>query len=226
MRLRILLLFLVFLIVNASCVGVTPVQDASDPSDDWAYDSILFEIAPVATDTLPSQDALDWFRDRLHDYRFCDKASISFVVMSEDDRPGPALWDLSSLVYYTARRRASHSDMADRKLVIFVPYITGPYLGFDGLKVLGGIQYQSTAFAIFRDGVGDREPAVLLHEFGHLLGIADDAPHGNVDPDHTSHCADDRCVMYWSTPTRYSRFDDHCLAYIQDWLRLRKAKLY
>jgi hypothetical protein len=227
MHLRILLLFLLLLTGNTSCVGPVTTQDDVDPPG-WAYDSIQFEISPVTSAALPDNTALEWFRDQLHIYRICDRAHVTFIVQQVDDRPGPPLWDLGSLTAYTSRRRTLYDhDFDDRRLRVFVLYLKGIYLESYGPRILGGIQFQESVFAIFTDGSGDREPSVLLHEFGHTIGIAEEQSHGNVDRAHTSHCANGRCVMYWSTPERFSSFDGYCLAYIRDWIKERnRAKLY
>jgi hypothetical protein len=232
MRIRFTLLLIVLcLTLNASCVGSMPAQDV-DVSEQWSYDSIRFEIAPLTTSTVPDPVALEWFRERLHDYRFCDKAQITFVIQPEDTaRPLPPLpvpvWDIVSLLGYTARRRTMPDyDVEDRDLVVFVPYIDGLYAQLDGIKWLGGLQYQPSAFAVFKHGAGDHEPAVLLHEFGHLIGLADEGNHGKIDPKHTSHCADRNCVMYFSTPTSRAVFDGYCLAFIRSRRMLRNARRY
>lgn len=228
MRFRVLLLFLLLLTSNSSCVGPGTTQDGVGLPPVWAYDSIQFEIAPVTSAALPEQEALEWFRDQLHTYRVCDRSHVSFVIQAVDTEPCPPVWNQSLLSRYTTRRRAFHDlDTDDRRLCVFVPYLMGSYHDFTGIRILGGIQYQHAAFAVFNDGAGAREPAVLLHEFGHMIGLAQDATHGNIDAAHGSHCATATCVMYWSTPARYAVFDGYCMAFLRDWLVERtRPRLY
>ena len=47
----------------------------------------------------------------------------------------------------------------------------------------------------------DIEKAVIVHEFGHLLGLVNNgyqSPHDHEDPQHPHHSNNEESVMYWA----------------------------
>ena len=48
------------------------------------------------------------------------------------------------------------------------------------------------------------ESTVLMHEFGHLLGLVDNgspALQDHVDEEHGAHCTNENCLMYYAIQT-------------------------
>lgn len=191
----------------------------------WLYDSVTFEIAPI-TSAEPSPRALEIFRDRLHANHICRRTGITFNVRQTAPGLPPGMpWNLGVLhSYETLRRSNLDTDPYDRDLKVFVAYIDGIWMEGGVLKFLGGIQYSNTAFAIFKSGAADREAAVLLHEFGHLIGLVKNESALNHDETHRHHCVVRRCVMYFTAPDNESDFDLYCRQEIVNLIRTRDSR--
>ena len=211
-RIKTIFLLVIFLVVT-SCVSHQRVEERAEelPANAWYFDSITFEVAPVTTAEKPDLDALDLFRERLHTNHLCHRNSVRFIVHKPTALFQVGPWNTPLLHHYEARHRTIQDKAPnDRHLFAFIAYIRGPWIDLGGVKLLGGIQYNTTAFAIFKGGAGNREAAVLLHEFGHLIGLVKDKDRENHDDDHQYHCANKRCVMFWSAPRNWSDFDYFC----------------
>jgi len=207
----------------ASCAALSGTNQPEAPPDlGWLFDSITFEIAPI-TSAEPSPRALDTFRNRLHENHLCRRENVSFIMRRTVAGPPPGMpWSSGLLTGYESLRRSAHDDdPLDRDLKVFVAYIDGPWLEGGTLRFLGGLQYGPSAFAIFKSGAGDREASVLLHEFGHVLGLVKVETSENHDPVHTHHCVIRSCVMYWCAPGPDSNFDLYCRRQIIAMIRAR-----
>lgn len=182
----------------------------------WLYDSITFEIAPIGTGAMPLAVDLETFRERLHENRLCRRSEVRFII---DDPVGPTtlhMWEHNGVHYYEqAHRRMVDRRPDDKHLIVFVAYVLGPFLEGGEVKVLGGIQYSPTAFMIFKDGAIGREAGVMLHEFGHIIGLVKNQTRDNHDDGHQNHCANKRCAMFWSAPSNDADFDYYCKQDIQ-----------
>jgi hypothetical protein len=108
---------------------------------------------------------------------------------------------------------AAHRDVASGRdvLAIQVLYLRGGFVADGELTDAIGVALNASVLAVFperwRSGIGllgsaqAVERAVLVHEYGHLLGLIDltftsDRP--REDPDHPGHSNDDRSVMFWA----------------------------
>lgn len=206
-----------FVLCMTTACNVTQVVEKPGDVGFWYYDSITFEIAPTTSATTPSVQALAQFRVRLHENMLCKKSNVKFII---HPHAGPVrtgvFWKSSTLKRFeTARRTVGDRRPDDRHFYVFVPYIDGLWLSNSSVvKRLGGIQYSSTAFAVFKDGIQDRETGVLLHEFGHLIGLVKNTKRDNHDDRHRYHCANSRCVMYYTSPPGNPDFDYYCKRYI------------
>lgn len=177
------------------------------------YDNITIEIAPVTSAT-PSNDALEYLRSKLDEYRICSARGIKFVIRPEVEVISGIPWNSSKIrSYENTRRTLRDTNTKDRHLIMFMAYVSGSYL--EGkLTNIAGLQYNNS-IAIFKDSqVWKYEGSVLLHEFGHLLEIAD-ANHRKdeepVNPDRPNHCNNRRCVMFWQVQRKDADFDEQCL---------------
>ena len=191
--------------------GVLPAPQTEQESE-WHFARVVFEIAPT-TGHVPSPIALETFRKRIHENKICHREHVVFMIRPEvvlDTFTG--IWDIDALQKYEKERRVVFDpEPNDRELFVFVPYIAGVWRDPGGqIKHLGGIQYEDTAFAIISSG-REREASVLLHEFGHLLGLVDESgTYATPDADHDWHCDNERCAMYWSSPSGGADFDRAC----------------
>jgi hypothetical protein len=181
------------------------------PSAPHYFKHITFEVAPISS-AVPDPVALENFRERLHENRICNRNNIEFRIRPLVELTGfPGVWTGGIIRAYEIQRRTLIDlDPDDKDLVVFIAYIDGAFSQRGRVRNLGGIQYSSTAFAIFKHGACDREDSVLLHEFGHLLGMLKNKKHENYDKKHPSHCVDKRCVMFWSAPKGNANFCKPC----------------
>lgn len=85
----------------------------------------------------------------------------------------------------------------------------------DNGQVLG-VAYKNTSMALFGKTIADNsgglsqptrvklESTVMNHEFGHLLGLVNlgsNMVDNHEDVDHSKHCEDDNCLMYYAAET-------------------------
>ena len=107
------------------------------------------------------------------------------------------------------------------KMAIYILYLNGWYRGEDDhpMKKVLGVSYRASSIAVFRDAVWTgssgplswkREAAVLIHEYGHLMGLVNigyrsqlnhehvtiSGTTGNYTREYDKHCNDTNCVMY------------------------------
>jgi hypothetical protein len=125
---------------------------------------------------------------------------------------GRDVWSVDDL---KAAEKANRNDRASGKqIVLYVLVVNGnsDRDNSDG-KVLG-IHYGPTSVAIFKDtiksgsitglGVTSVERAVLVHEFGHVLGLVNTGlpmVTNHEDPNHKGHSGNKESVMYWAIET-------------------------
>ncbi len=80
---------------------------------------------------------------------------------------------------------------------------------FQGNRQVLGVAMRGDIIAIFTESVaaaetpvvgrGVIEPAVVMHEVGHLLGLVDIARNtGRADPEHPGHSRNRESVMFWA----------------------------
>jgi len=220
----ILILTLSVAIFAVSCSSLNLIEETSEPEIEWYFDQIFFEIAAVQSAT-PSQAALDRFRESLHENRFCPRDQITFRVHAISYPPPPSFWNGSLIAAFEGTlRRFRDLDPDDRKFTVFIAYVDGIWFENGVIRLLGGLQYGESSFAIFKSGAGDRESGVLLHEFSHMIGMVW-ATSATYDETHLRHCADEDCVMYWTTPEGDTTgFCDLCRREVQRKIHERNTK--
>ena len=94
------------------------------------------------------------------------------------------------------------------KFVIHILYLNGEYEDNDQTL---GLAYSGSSFALFKEKIEDSafllisstdiEKSVIVHEFGHLLGLVNNgyqSPHNHEDSQHPHHSDNDESVMYWA----------------------------
>ena len=92
--------------------------------------------------------------------------------------------------------------------VVHILYLNGEYSDNDQTL---GLAYSGTSFAIFKEKIEDAafllisskdiEKSVIVHEFGHLLGLVNNgyqSPHDHEDSQHPHHSNNEESVMYWA----------------------------
>ncbi|MGM0404809.1 MAG: hypothetical protein ACQEQM_01540 [Thermoplasmatota archaeon] len=176
-------------------------------SDD--YDELLIEYDYIQN-FAPNYTAINTFDSVLREYT--DKEEITHkmgdVISYQDTKP---VYTEQDLVYLEERYR--REETKDNTLVIYVLYLNGEW---EKEGVLG-LSYRGSNIVIFKEMImssaakstnleyGSIEASVLVHEWGHLIGLVGrgyDSEH--EDHEYPHHCSEEagRCVMDSSVEIR------------------------
>lgn len=191
----------------AGCFNDLPFVGPDLPGDyiqDNKYDKWVIEIDYVSGHK-PHGDAVSLLETRMESLVHKD------VVVQVDDaiQSGRSTWsdgDIRSLS--GDRQDRSHGDGV---LVTHVLYLDGSY---SKGSVLGIAYGDKELVAMFHETIGDSanlvfsarqiERAVLVHEFGHVLGLVNSGTpmaSDHEDPEHRGHSDNRGSVMYWAVET-------------------------
>jgi hypothetical protein len=199
---------------HATLSIIFPSTPQRDLLTDTKYSNLLIEITYVSSWTAsPNLEDLAYLRTKLLNY--CHKDNISIVVNTPIDvtRVPTLMWNDGTLAIFETQH-AMYASVGDT-LVVRILYLPGFYAPD---MVVRGLAYGERSFVIFTNQCGSKhERAVLLHEFGHLLGLVGcgtrcQSEHEEKDPKHTPHCKNEgKCVMYWCSPeVQDPDFDEPC----------------
>ena len=192
--------FISFILMGFGCLS----DNNSDPkigdlaeellSDE--YDSIIIEIDYQAGSE-PNVSSLTFFREKIAALTNMDvQISLDDNISDED-----ILEDYSDINGLCEPISKKYRDFYGNKttLAIYIIFINGSYQLDDNVM---GIAYKYDSFVIF-DHIFDiineagnnyyeilAERYILLHEFGHILGLSD------WDEDGDMHCNNSSCVMH------------------------------
>ncbi len=153
----------------------------------------------------PTTSAIQTLKDRIGTY--CQKSSVS--VKQDPFDSGDTSYTLEEVQALESENRKGWRSGST--IVLHILYLNGEYE--DDANVLG-IAYHADSFAIFKERIddvattdienpllvsgADIERSVLVHEFGHLLGLVNinyESEVDHEDPDHPDHCDHEDCVM-------------------------------
>ena len=111
-------------------------------------------------------------------------------------------WTAALLSDYEKKHRTIQGDA--NTITIFIAYLPG---SIDETTI--GQAYGNTSFAVFMDQTSsdNEEKIILLHEFGHLLGLVRGS---HKDSAHGYHCQNRKCAMYWVIEYNQDDFDQDC----------------
>jgi hypothetical protein len=122
---------------------------------------------------------------------------------------GDSQWSVSDL--RAAEDRNRDTRPAGGRMSLYVLYVDGDFA--DDSRVLG-VHYGPTSVAMFKDrikagslaglSVADAERAVLIHEFGHVIGLVDNGipmVTDHEDDAHSKHSQNPNSVMYYQVET-------------------------
>lgn len=197
---------ILFLFMLTSCCTVQVPEIPPNDARQYLYHNVTMEIQQTTAIGMVHSD-LEILKDRFHEYRICRRDRINVVVkppVPEPVRP----WLQAQVVAFAQRHRTlydRHPD--DRHLIVYISLLPGTYAEPNRTNVIG-LAFQDQHIALFNNF----SFYVLLHEFGHTLGLVDRERREEdpVNPDRPRHCNIKACVMFWQVNKR-GRFDSRCL---------------
>ena len=165
------------------------------------YSKIHIEVNYV-TGNSPESDALNLLKQRVQEVT--DKSTITVSQSSFGSTDNS--YTLEEILELEDKQRTRFKS--GNTFVIHILYLNGEYSDNDQTL---GLAYSGTSFAIFKEKIEDAafllisakdiEKSVLVHEFGHLLGLVNNgyqSPHDHEDPQHPHHSNNEESVMYWA----------------------------
>jgi hypothetical protein len=165
------------------------------------YSKLHIEINYV-TGNEPDSDALNLLKQRIQETT--DKTSISVSQSSFGSTDNSYTLEEILEIENNERTRTKSGNT----FVIHILYLNGEYEDNDQTL---GLAYSGSSFALFKEKIEDSafllisstdiEKSVIVHEFGHLLGLVNNgyqSPHNHEDSQHPHHSNNDESVMYWA----------------------------
>lgn len=170
---------------------------------------MTIEIQPTTVGG-PTSAALTSLAEALSRHHVCQVDNIDIVVNAAVAPIATMDWTNSLLdVYIATNRKFIDYSPSNDHLFVFIAYLPGSYAMPDYDNVIG-LHYSTTCLIYFIKAGSDLEYATLLHEFGHLLGVAANRDGPQVNPDRPKHCSDPACVMYWIVPRTLQEDREFC----------------
>ena len=165
------------------------------------YSKLHIEVNYV-TGNEPDSDALNLLKQRIQEVT--DKTSISVSQSSFGSTDNSYTLEEILEIENNERTRTKSGNT----FVIHILYLNGEYEDNDQTL---GLAYSGSSFALFKEKIEDSafllisstdiEKSVIVHEFGHLLGLVNNgyqSPHNHEDSQHPHHSNNDESVMYWA----------------------------
>jgi len=208
----------VFALVAASVLaaGCSKAGVAADQFlSETQYTRLLIEI-DHQQGKAPHSSAVDLLRTRIEER--CNKPA-GLQVETKPFTESDSVWTIEEI-------RALENEKRDHQAsgstaVLYILYIGGRY---ENDKVIG-VQYGSSSFALFKDTMAtaanptnpliplsftavDVERSVIVHEFGHVLGLVNHGTamvrdHEDKDPKNRGHSSNKDSVMYYAVESLF-----------------------
>ncbi|HZY77876.1 MAG TPA: peptidase [Cyclobacteriaceae bacterium] len=210
-----LLLFIAFSCDQEEEQSPYVINNSVFPGDflsDKKYTSLVLEVVFV-NGYEPTQSALNNLVTFLG-ARLNKPVGITTVLRGIPS-PGKATFDASYLrdLEKIHRQRVN----SDKVLTAWLFFVDGEYSTNTSSSKVLGVAYGASSIAVFENTVNQMsgglnqprtaalETTILEHEFGHILGLVNNgtsmvAPH--QDTDHSAHCTNIDCLMYYKAETR------------------------
>ena len=168
------------------------------------YSRLHIEINYV-TEFAPDSEAVDLLKQRIQETT--DKTSVS--VSQNGFGSTDSSYSLEEILVIEKEQRERHKS--GNTFIIHILYLNGEYEDNDQTL---GLAYTGSSFVLFKEKIEETqfgfisaeevERSVIVHEYGHLLGLINngyESPHDHEDPDHPHHSNNEESVMYWSIET-------------------------
>lgn len=178
-------------------------------SDD-PYTELIIEVDWVQGQR-PSDSAIALLEQRAEE-RLSKPGGVT-VIMDDEVPSRDSRYSTEELFRMEQDHRSRHKE--GQTAVLYALFVDGRSEQDEGDRRVLGVAYTASSFAIYKEsiqavnqGIGalfvdaeDIERAVVVHEFGHILGLVNIGlpmcqPH--EDPDHEGHSDNRDSVMYWA----------------------------
>tara|TARA_B100000459_G_scaffold142941_1_gene104026 strand:- start:1535 stop:2326 length:792 start_codon:yes stop_codon:yes gene_type:complete len=173
--------------------------------DDSVYTSMVVEV-DYHPGYKPETSSTNMLQERLDSV--CDKPQGIEILLTETTFSNDEIWTAND-VRETGWDEKSSNPRDDSTLYWQVIFPAGTY---EDSSVLG-VAVDASTVAMFKDSIDDAENifrrpsaekienSVLVHEFGHLLGLVNlvyTSPVEHEDSEHPGHSNNEDSVMYWA----------------------------
>lgn len=140
------------------------------------------------------------------------KPSGITVVKRAIPSPGKAAYSIQDIVAIEDANRTKFNTSS--QIAVWALFMDGESSNNSGQNLVLGTAYRNTSFVIFEKSIKSLtnspfkpsqsllETTVMLHEFGHILGLTNlGAPlqSNHEDAQHAKHCIVESCLMYWQS---------------------------
>ena len=134
------------------------------------------------------------------------------VVKRAISSPGKAAYTNQEIVSIEDANRTKFNTAS--QIAVWALFIDGESASNSGQSLVLGTAYRNTSFVLFEKSIQSLtnspfkpsrsllETTVILHEFGHILGLTNlGAPLQSTheDVEHAKHCDVKSCLMYWQS---------------------------
>jgi hypothetical protein len=186
------------------------------------YDSVIIEVTPTFGFS-PDPDAIKFLCRRVK--RYCYKDQVIAIVntaniLIENAPPGTFPFFSSDTTQFESMAFRLHST--ERTLVLHIAYLDLMYLHRANILAFAN----DSKYIVIYQCAADRQKSVLLHEFGHVIGLVSSTSTHHNPTCNPHHCTNVECIM-WPTVSRDEviepEFDQNCL---KDLERMGGKKYY
>ena len=209
-----LLAFALFTIVSGCRKDNSAANDKVSPRDFLAageYKKLTVEIQ-YAHGHQPSNEAVENLRNFLNER--LNKPNGITIVLNAVPSPGYTTYTLDQVRDIEEANRSRNTKRDEISAYFF--FADADYAGNSGSSKVLGIAYESSSMVIFEKTIRDYsggltqpstsalETTVLLHEFGHILGLVNNGTPmttDHQDEPHGRHCDNTNCLMYYTAET-------------------------
>ena len=186
-------------------------SSSNDLLSDTTFTSMLIELVYVEGFE-PSQTTINNFVAFLE--ARTNKPSGITVETRAIDSPGNTSYTNADIIAIEDANRTAY-NVGDQ-IAVWAFFADGASANNTNNGVVLGTAYRNTSFVIFEETIHDfsnsafepsrslLETTVILHEFGHILGLTNlgaDLQSNHEDAEHPKHCDVETCLMYWSAET-------------------------
>lgn len=199
------------------------------------YQSVVVEVLYV-TNFRPQAQTLTNLKQFIE--ARCNKPGGVTIMEREIASPGLAPYDINEIAGLEALNRTKYNN--GNVLTLYMLFLDGGSTSDTSSSFILGTAYRNTSFVMFENTIKnlsdsitepnrvDLESTVILHEFGHILGLVNlgsPMQTEHLDEAHDKHCDNQDCLMFWKAENSamitsmlgsgIPQLDAHCLADLQ-----------